>query len=95
MYFLFDREQLGTLRDRFIQQGFRLDPTLDRLNDLRAKYGSQFDEVYGSAEASRARLLGGRLSPIFVATLLITLGWTLTLFNPEVQLGADRQRTAQ
>jgi hypothetical protein len=85
MYFLFDREQLGTLRDRFLQQVFRLDPSLTRMNDLRAKYGSQVDEVYGSDRASRARLLGGRLSPIFVATLLITLGWTLTLLNPEVR----------
>ncbi|MDQ4059136.1 MAG: hypothetical protein M3124_08450 [Actinomycetota bacterium] len=89
MYFLFDREQLGTLRDRFLQQVFRLDPSIERLNDLRAKYGSQIDEVYGTAEASRARLLGGRLSPIIVATLLITLGWTLTLFDPDLRLSGD------
>lgn len=63
------------------------------MNDLRAKYGSQIDEVYGTAEASRARLLGGRLSPIIVATLLITLGWTLTLFDPDLRLSGDGSGT--
>jgi hypothetical protein len=89
MYFLFDREQLGTLRDRFLHQAFRFDPTLDRLSDLQAKYGAQIDEVYGSPGARQARLLGGRLSPILIATLLITIGWTVTLLNVDIQPDAD------
>lgn len=90
MYFVFDREQLGTLRDRFIQQVFRLDPSLKRLADMRAKYGPQIEEMYGPMRrATRARLLGGRLSPIVVATLLLTVGWTLTLLNTDVVPGAN------
>ena len=84
MYFVFDREQLGTLRERFIQQVFRLDPSLRRLSDMKAKYGSQIDEMYGPSRANRARLLGGRLSPIVVATLLITVGWTVTMLHADV-----------
>jgi hypothetical protein len=88
MYFVFDREQLGTLRDRFVQQVFRLDPTLQSMQDLDAKFGPQIEEVFGSQQSSRtAKLLGGRLAPIVAATTLITLGWTVTLLNSQVAVG--------
>jgi len=87
MYFVFDREQLGTLRERFIQQVFRLDPSLKQLSDMKAKYGPQIEEVYGASRTNRARLLGGRLSPIIVATLLLTTGWTLTMLHADVTPG--------
>src|SRR6185295_14426185 len=51
LYFLFDRQQLGTLRQRFEQQIFRLDPNVESLCDVEAKYGRQIDEIYGREAA--------------------------------------------
>lgn len=85
LYFLFDRQQLGTLRERFDQQIFRLDPNVKTLTDVTAKYGRQLSEVYGSEQdIGEGRLIGGTRWPIFMATLVITLGWLLVL------LPADR-----
>lgn len=41
LYFLFDRQSLATMRDRFEQAIFRLDPNVATLTDVRAKYGRQ------------------------------------------------------
>jgi len=80
LYFLFDRQQLGTLRQRFEHQIFRLDPNIQSLCDVRAKYGRQIDEIYGrEAATGEGRLTRGTRWPILVATLVITVGWMLTL----------------
>jgi len=80
LYFLFDRQQLGTLRQRFEQQIFRLDPNVQSLCDVWAKYGRQIDEIYGRESAGgEGRLVRGTRWPILVATLVMTLGWMLTL----------------
>jgi hypothetical protein len=80
LYFLFDRQQLGTLRQRFEQQIFRLDPNVESLCDVAAKYGRQIDEIYGRESAGgEGRLVRGTRWPILVATLVMTLGWMLTL----------------
>ena len=85
LYFLFDRQKLGTLRDKFEQQIFRLDPNVETLVDVQAKYGKQLEEIYGSGVSTGdQRLIRTSRSPIFVATVVITLGWILTL------LPADR-----
>ncbi|MCM3871915.1 MAG: hypothetical protein ND895_14625, partial [Pyrinomonadaceae bacterium] len=89
LYFLFDRQQLGTLRQRFEQQIFRLDPNIQSLVDVRAKYGRQIDEIYGRESTSgEGRLVRNTRWPILVATLVITLGWMLTLLpagpGPEI-----------
>lgn len=81
LYFLFDRQCLATLRVRFQQAIFRLDPTVTTLTDVRAKYGGQMDEIYGPEDtrSARGRLVPGTRLPIFVTTLVITLGWFITL----------------
>src|SRR5262249_2672292 len=80
LYFLFDRQQLGTLRQRFEQQIFRLDPNIESLCDVAAKYGRQIDEIYGhETTGGEGRLVRGTRWPILVATLIMTLGWMLTL----------------
>src|SRR5437016_4372797 len=81
LYFLFDRQCLATLRVRFQQAIFRLDPTVSTLTDVRAKYGGQMDEIYGPEDtrSARGRLVPGTRLPIFVTTLVITLGWFITL----------------
>lgn len=93
LYFLFDRQQLGTLRDRFEQQIFRLDPTVTTLVDVSAKYGKQIQDIYGPERtAGEGRLVRGTRWPTFVATLVITLGWLVTLLpvGPGPELGASR-----
>jgi len=80
MYFLFDRQRLTTTRDRFAQAIFRLDLTVLTLTDVRAKYGRQMEEVFGpEGRLDRVRLVPGSRIPILVATLIITLGWIVTL----------------
>jgi hypothetical protein len=87
LFFLFDRQQLGTLKDRFEQQIFRLDPNVKTLVDVKAKYGRQLAEIYGSDLATdQGRLIRANRSPIFVATLVITIGWILTLLPAEAHL---------
>lgn len=80
LYYLFDRQQLDTLRERFEQQIFRFDPHVRTLADVRARYGRQLEEIYGQEQAGyRNRLSRGKRWPILVATLVMTLGWTLVL----------------
>jgi hypothetical protein len=94
LYFLFDRHQLGTLRQRFEQQICRLDPNVNSLVDVRAKYGRQIDEIYGRETASgEGRLARNTRWPILVATVMITLGWMLTLQSAGA--GTDAARPSQ
>jgi hypothetical protein len=95
LYFLSDREQLCTQRERFTGEVFRLDPGVATLSDVRAKYGGLMQEVYGAPARLRDRVLRGRRSPILVATLVISLGWVLTLLNATVgQEGRASSATA-
>jgi hypothetical protein len=80
LYYLFDRQQIGTLRDRFEQQILRLDPNLTNLVEVRTKYGRQMDEAFGAdAGVESSRLPGGTRWPVMVCMVAITLGWTLVL----------------
>lgn len=80
LYYLFDRQQLGTLRERFERQIFDLDPTVETLAEVEAKYGSQLDELYGRDPlTSQGRLARNTRWPILVCTLVVTIGWILTL----------------
>ncbi|MFI5894119.1 hypothetical protein ACIA5D_28860 [Actinoplanes sp. NPDC051513] len=88
MYFQFDAERLSTLRQRWIQNVFRLDPTVYTLSDVRAKYDRQLEEAYG-VDSGRGRLTRGRRSPIIVATLILAFGWLLIMLRAgdEIQVG--------
>lgn len=87
LYFLFDRQQLGTHRDRFEHQIFRLDPNVETLVDVQAKYGKQIGEIYGPVLGTdEGRLIRGTRWPIFVATLVIMMGWILTLLPADTDL---------
>jgi hypothetical protein len=81
MYFQFDAERLSTLRSRWMQNVFRLDPTVSTVSDVLAKYGCQLDEAYGSRDDQRGRLVRGRRSPIIVATVILAFGWLLILLR--------------
>jgi hypothetical protein len=91
LYFQFDRERLGTIWEKFTRHIFRLDPSVTTEPALIAKYGFLMEEVFGRRQPTRrGRLLPGKLSPIVVATLVIVLGWLLTLLNPEVGAVSDQ-----
>ena len=79
MYFQFDAERLATLRDRWIQNVFRLDPTVATTHDVNAKYGKYLEEAYGCPEDGHGRLARGRRSPIILTTLILAFGWLLIL----------------
>ena len=96
MFYQFDRDRLSTLREKFEQQIFRLDPTMKTSLDIDAKYGRQIDEIYGRERPGRSsRLQPGRRTPIFVATVLIMLGWLLVLLNPDVGLVDSEDEIAE
>lgn len=88
MYFQFDAERLGTLRHRWIQNVFRLDPTVFTMADVKAKYERQLEEAYGGDDG-RGRLTRGRRSPIIVTTVILAFGWLLIMLRAgdRVQLG--------
>ncbi|MET0417865.1 MAG: hypothetical protein ABW022_17795 [Actinoplanes sp.] len=90
MYFQFDAERLGTLRDRWIQNVFRLDPTVTTRCDVTAKYGRQLDEAYGPQEDGRGRLTRGRRSPIILTTLILAMGWLLILLKAGDKIAAGK-----
>jgi hypothetical protein len=76
MYFQFDRQRVGTIRGGWIRAIFRMDPQMKTLADIDARYGDRLGEA-SSFSTDSSRFLGGRYSPIVVATILISLGWTL------------------
>lgn len=87
LYFLFDREHLGTLRSRFVHQIFRFDKTVATIADVEAKYGAVINESYGVSTAGRRRR--ANRAPIVIATLVITLGWILVILNPQIETRSD------
>ena len=80
LFFLFDRQRLSTLRARFEQQIFRLDPRVTTLADVEARYGNQLDEIYGqNGSSATARLARQGRWPIPLATVVLAFGWILAL----------------
>jgi hypothetical protein len=88
LYFLFDREHLDTLRQRFIRQIMRFDPGMRYGREVKAKYGNQMEEAYG--RDAEGKLLPGRRSPLLLATLVLSLGWTFTLLHGDVLIVRER-----
>jgi tetratricopeptide (TPR) repeat protein len=104
LFFLFDRFQLGTIRKRLYGSLFRLDPSIQTINEIDAKYGSEIREAYGSPVQGRGRLTPASRWPVLICAFVITIGWIVTLapvgadFNPEDRVHALEallpQRTA-
>ncbi|WP_163997428.1 hypothetical protein [Pyxidicoccus caerfyrddinensis] len=82
LFYAFDREHQATLRDRFIFHILRFDPSVQTRQDVMARYGTRMDEAFGpERHLSSAGILPARRSPLIVASLVLSLGWTLTLLN--------------
>ena len=73
LYFQFDRNRVGTIRSAWVRAIFRMDRRMETLADVNARYGDQLSEA-SSKSTDSVRFLGGRNSPIVVATLLISTG---------------------
>lgn len=87
LFFMFDRQRLTTLRDRFERQIFRLDPNVHTLDDVATRYGSQMDEAYFSPDGKTSVVHATqRLWPVVIATGVLALGWTAS-FEPTAAVG--------
>ena len=96
LFFLFDRTKSDVLRERFERDIMRFEPSLTTAADVRARYGGIMGEVFGpdpmvttpSSATGRISLrygVTGRAAPIVVASLLMAIGWTVALLNPDVR----------
>jgi len=89
LFFFFDRQKLSTLRNRFERQIFRLDPNVETLADVDARYGRQLEETYGSSHSGEGlRLARQRRLPILIGTIVLSISWTIAL-APVSTLPAD------
>jgi hypothetical protein len=79
LFFLFDRFQLSTVRQRLYRDLFRLDRTLKTRAEIDARYGSQIREAFGPEEDGRGRLAPGTRWPVLLCAFVITLGWLMAL----------------
>jgi hypothetical protein len=91
LYYLFDRQRVLTIRHNFEQQILRLDPSVESLYDVDAKYGDQLAEAIGGEGSGSERISRSNRFPIFLATALIALAWGLTL--PVVDAGGAGDAT--
>ena len=95
MYFQFDRQRLESVQRRWVQEVFRLDPTVRTVRDIEAKYGSQIESSFGHlGPDSTLRLGGGRRSPVIVATILLVVGWFLVISTTQVPGLVEAETTA-
>lgn len=91
MYFQFDRQRAGTIRGQWVRSIFRIDARMKNLSDVNARYGDLMSEASNfRSDASRA--LGGKHSPLIIATILIGLGWVILVARTEAY---DFDRTTQ
>jgi hypothetical protein len=82
MYFQFDQQRVGAIRGKWVRAIFRMDPQMKTLADVDARYGDQLGEA-SSYSTDSVRFLGGRHSPIIIATILISVGWTVLVLRTD------------
>jgi hypothetical protein len=82
LFFQFDRLQAGSIRSTWIRALFRMDGRMQTVADIDATYGHAMYEASNNSEDS-VRGLGGKNSPIVIATILIALGWTVLVIRTE------------
>ncbi len=75
--FHFDRQRAMTIRRTFQQHILRLDPDVETLYDIDAKYGDFLVEAIGQDVVGRTRASRSNPYPIFLASIVIMLGWLL------------------
>ncbi|MEM9607230.1 MAG: hypothetical protein AAGA99_07380 [Actinomycetota bacterium] len=88
LFFVFDRQLLAGIRDRWVRDLFRLHPDLWTISDVESAYGRRLDDALSGARPD-GRMLGGRRTPILVATVFLTLGWILLLVDTDIGRSSD------
>lgn len=81
LYFLFDRQKIGTLRESFYRNIVSLVPKVETILDAKALFRDHIEEIYGPEKGTgrSVRYYQGTQWPIIVTTLIIALGWILVL----------------
>lgn len=82
LFFQFDRQRAGSVRGEWVRALFRMDGRMRTLADVHATYGNAMYEASSNTDDS-VRGLGGKHSPIVIATILIALGWTVLVVRTE------------
>ncbi len=84
LFYLFDRQRLSTLRERFFRSALALHPCLLTIEDAISVYGTQADEALGrdleqTCVGCAERVRRAKRLVVVVATLVMTIGWILCL----------------
>jgi hypothetical protein len=82
LLYLFHRQRLETLRESFLRDAIRLNPTLVTENEARTMYGGMIDDILGKPPEGKAPssvLSGFEQLPVLISTFLFALGWSFTL----------------
>jgi hypothetical protein len=82
LFFQFDRLRAGSVRGDWVRALFRMDGRMRTMADIDATYGDAMYEASNNSDDS-VRGLGGKHSPIVIATILIALGWTILVVRTE------------
>ncbi|MGA9275623.1 hypothetical protein [Ilumatobacter sp.] len=82
LFFQFDRMRAGSIRSTWVRALFRMDGRMRTVADIDATYGHAMYEASNNSDDS-VRGLGGKNSPIVIATILIALGWTVLVIRTE------------
>jgi len=82
LYFQFDRQRVGMIRGSWTRAIFRMDKRMETISDVNARYGDKLSDA-SSYSTDSVRFLGGRNSPIIVATILLSVGWTILVIRTD------------
>jgi len=95
LYFGRDREKLETLREQFLRDVLKLDASLATIAEARALHWGRIGEAFGRPSDDECEVEGEMKCtgearwPVMAATLIITLGWVLTLLPDGVGAGGQ------
>ena len=83
LFYLFDRQKLGTLHEEFLRSVVVLVPSIHTLRDAESVFGLRANAVLGDISPGKqtGRFLPHNRSIIFVTTIIVTIGWVVALAN--------------
>ncbi len=89
LFYLFDRQKLGTLREEFLRSVVVLIPSIHTLRDAESVFGLRADAILGDSSPGKqaGRFLPHNRSIIFVTTIIVTIGWVVALANGSGKTG--------
>ncbi len=80
LFYLFDRQRLSTLRESFFRSIVLLVPSIHTLKDAESVFGLRAEAVLGNSDTrGGSRFLPHNRTIIFVTTIIVAIGWTITL----------------